>query len=185
MPKPKLSAKVAGLICGGLSLLLIALPLKADISIAQRYIDQPHLAGEGRMKVMLWNVFDAQLYAQDGEFDPNAPFALSLSYLRKLNSAKIVKTTIEEMRKQGQFTRSELDQWGSQLSQIIPNVGVGTTITGVRDSAGSTILYEGADQIGKLQDQRFTNGFFNIWLGEQTRNQALRNRLVGASGKPN
>lgn len=162
-------------------LFLISAPLRAQLSVAQNYLDDPQLVGEARLKVMLWNVFDASLYTQSGAFDANAPFSLSLRYLRQLDSDKIVSKTIEEIRRQGSDIEPErLALWEEQLGNIIPDVSEGTTITGVRTPEGYTRLYFGTRQIGEIQDLAFTQAFFDIWLGENTSNPRLRNGLIGS-----
>lgn len=153
----------------------------ADISVANRHINDARLVGEARLKVLLWNVFDARLYAKDGRYDPNQPFALSLSYLRKLKGQKIVEKTISEMSAQSRFTQSELSEWRQTLSGIIQDVDSSTTLTGVRDADGFTVFYRNGARVGDVPDQRFTEGFFDIWLGENTSEPQLRQRLIESS----
>lgn len=155
--------------------------IQANAEIAQRHIPGADLVGQARMKVMLWNVFDARLYARDGQFNPTEPFALSLSYLRNLEGEQIVDKTIQEMQKQRLFTEKELNQWKTALSSIINDVDSSTTITGVRDENGYTVFYRNNMLTGEIRDRRFTDGFFNIWLGETTSEPKLRQDLIGPS----
>ena len=83
------------------------------------------------------------------------------------------------MGAQNEFSKSELAQWKTKLSDIIPNVDSKTTITGVRDQAGNTLFYLNGKIIGRVDNKRFTQGFFNIWLGEKTSETKLRNQLLG------
>ncbi len=152
---------------------------RADVAIAGRYVADAELVGKARMKVMLWNVFDARLYASDGQFEKTQPFALSLSYLRELSGSKIVSTTIDEMTKQRLFDADELVAWERQLKPIIADVDSKTTITGIRDENGHTLFYRNGQRVGRIANERFTLGFFNIWLGESTSQPALRKKLVG------
>lgn len=162
-------------------LFLISAPLRAQLSVAQNYLGDPQLVGEARLQVMLWKVFDASLYTQSGEYDANAPFSLSLRYLRQLDGHKIVSKTMEEIRRQDSSVDSEqLALWEEQLGKIIPDVSKGTTITGVRTPEGYTRLYFGNLKIGEIQDLAFTQAFFDIWLGENTSNPRLRNNLIGS-----
>ena len=131
------------------------------------------------MRVMFWNVFDASLYSNNGKYNSEKPFALSLSYLRKLKSDKIVEKTISEMKKQNLNKASLLSQWQEQLSHIIPDVDNSTTITGVRDDQGHTIFYRNDALIGRIDDRNFTKGFFDIWLGKSTSDPVFRNKLLG------
>lgn len=159
------------LLCGGAS--------HADMATADRHVQKADLVGQGRMKVMLWKVFDASLYAPNGQYSESQPFALSLSYLRKLEGRKIVSKTIEEMTSQNKFDKSELTDWQKQLSAIIADVDAGTIITGIRDENGHTLFYRDGQAVGQIANERFTRGFFDIWLGETTSEPQLRNRLLG------
>lgn len=163
-----------------LSALVSSSFVAADAEIAERHVQDSDLVGKARMKVMFWNVFDASLYAEQGRFDPAEPFVLSLSYLRELEGEKIVEKTIEEMAKQKRFKAQELASWSSQLDTIIDDVDASTTITGVRDSLGNTLFYRNGAPVGEITDVRFTQGFFDIWLGENTSEPKLRRQLLGA-----
>lgn len=165
-------------------LLLVITPLawmnsaQADESTANRHIQNADLVGEARLKVMFWNIFDAQLFAPDGQYSESRPFALSLSYLRQLDSRKLVDSTIEEMAGQGRFDSQELAKWEAELNEIFPDVDKNTTITGVRDENGHTLFYQNGQPIGKIANERFTRGFFDIWLGESSSQPELRKRLL-------
>ena len=153
--------------------------LRAELTVAEQHVPDADLVGEARLKVMLWNVFDARLYATGGQYDTDAPFALSLSYLRKLKGEQIVDKTISEMEQQGKYDRSELESWSLRLAEIIKDVDASTTITGVRDVNGHTLFYRNGDYLGKIEDADFTRGFFAIWLGEGTSNPRFRQQLMG------
>ena len=162
-----------------LASLLVSPLLLANQTIADKYIPDAELVGKARLKVVFWNVFDAKLYAQNGEYNSEQPFALSLSYLREIRGYEIVAKSVSEMRAQKAFSTEELDDWKNQLSGIIPNVDSETTITGIRNTEGATLFYKNGEIIGQIDDTRFTQGFFNIWLGENTSETGLRSQLLG------
>ena len=162
-------------------LYLCSAPSQAQLSVAKNYLDNPQLVGEARLKVMLWKVFDASLYSQSGTYDPDAPFSLSLRYLRQLDSDQIVSASMDEIRDQGISVEPErLASWENQLASIIPDVSTGNSITGVRTSEGHTRFYFDTNQIGEISDPLFTQAFFNIWLGENTSKPGLRRNLIGS-----
>ena len=153
---------------------------RADIGPAARAVPSAELVGEGRMTFLGFRIFDAALYAPSGTYDPNRPFALKLTYLRNFSAKEIAERTRKEMKRQGMQSGARLDGWISRLQSLLPNVTPGTSITGVRDANGNTILYNGSRQLGTVTDKDFTRRFFNIWLGTNTSDRSLRNRLVGA-----
>jgi hypothetical protein len=162
-----------------LAALLLSPQLLGNQATAEKHILNAELVGKARLKVFFWSVFDAKLYAQNSSFNPEQPFALSLSYLRDIKSSEIVAKSISEMGAQNEFSKSELAEWKTKLSDIIPDVDSKTTITGIRDQAGNTLFYQNGKSIGRIESPRFTQGFFNIWLGENTSESKLRNQLLG------
>lgn len=161
-----------------LTLLLASSQLLADQSLADKYIADAQEVGNARFKVFFWNVFDAKLYAQDAQFSPEQPFALSLSYLRDIKGSDIVEKSISEMQSQEEFSPTELALWKTQLLTIIPDVNSTTTLTGIRAADGATRFYNNRELIGQIESERFTQGFFNIWLGEKTSEPMLRKQLL-------
>ncbi len=161
-----------------LTSLMLGTQAMADQTIAQQHVSDAQLVGKARFKVLFWRVFDAELYAQNGEFNSDKPFALSLSYLRKIKGSEIVAKSISEIQSQSTITSAEANDWESQLKAIIPDVDTQTTITGVRDVDAHTLFYNNDVLIGEIENERFTRAFFNIWLGEKTSEPKLRNGLL-------
>jgi len=95
--------------------LLVAQPLHADPVIAEQHMTEPKLVGKARLKVMFWRVFDAELYAPEGSFRADRPYALSLSYLREIESADIVSKSMAEIKRQGRHDRNQLANWRTKL----------------------------------------------------------------------
>lgn len=145
---------------------------------ALEHVENAQLVGKARLKVMLWKVFDAELYAPNGQYNKQQPFALSLTYLRKLKGRKIVESTLSELRGQGMQDEPTLAEWGKQLQSIFPDVGKGSNITGVRNTDGHTLFYCDNSACGSVPDADFTNRFFDIWLGETTSKPAFRVKLL-------
>ncbi|GGB35289.1 hypothetical protein GCM10011316_04280 [Roseibium aquae] len=156
-------------------------PALADLGAAARTVPAAELVGEGRLRILGFRVFDAKLYAPNGRYDPKSAFALQLTYLRDFPGDAIARETIKEIQRQGFRNQANLDRWGDQLTKILPNVKSGQSITGVRTADGGTLFYFGDRLIGRIDESEFTERFFSIWLGNNTRNPELRARLVGAS----
>ena len=136
--------------------------------------------GEGRLTYMLWDVYDAKLYAPKGNWRADRPFALQLSYLRALKGKKIADRSIEEMRGQGLTDEIKLATWHGQMRTIFPDVDAGVSLTGVYTEDGATIFYRDSIEIGRMTDPAFSKAFFGIWLNEATSAPNLRGKLLGA-----
>lgn len=134
--------------------------------------------GSGRLTYLFMPVFDATLYGPQGRWQADQPFALRLDYLRPLKGKAIARNSVEEMRRQG-APEASLKIWGAQLEAIIPDVGQGVSITGVREATGATGFYSGDKRLGGVSAPEFATYFFAIWLGAKTSQPALRKQLLG------
>ena len=66
-------------------LLLLSYSLSAvERSLLNQHIPQPEKVGEGSLTYLFWHVYDATLYASEGQWQPEEPHALSLTYQRSL-----------------------------------------------------------------------------------------------------
>lgn len=153
----------------------------ADMDVAARHVPDADLVGKARLKVLFWKVYDAELYAPNGDWSADEPFALSLNYLRKLEGEQIAKRTIVEMRKQGFEDEVTLARWFDDMRSIIPDVEKNTRITGVADDDQNTLFYSKGKLIGEIKDPLFTQKFFDIWLSEKSSQPKMRNKLLGGT----
>ncbi|MFT4993526.1 MAG: hypothetical protein ACI965_000546 [Paraglaciecola sp.] len=149
------------------------------IPLIEQYVPKAQLVGQARLKVLFWNVYDAKLYAAAGVWSSEMPFALSLKYLRDLDGADIAKRSIDEIRQQGFDDEQAMARWYDTLLKIIPDVSDASTIIGLRNAEGGTILYHNNQLIGEVAEPLFGRWFFNIWLGEKTSEPKLRSKLLG------
>lgn len=143
------------------------------------YIPGAKTVGQGRMTFLMWDVYDATLYAQDGIWREGRPLALTLSYLRDLNGEDIARRSIEEMRRQGFNDEIRLATWFSQMKAIFPDVAAGVTLAGVLTPEGATVFFRDGAEIGRIKDRDFGRVFFNIWLSQRTSAPELRTQLLG------
>ena len=107
------------------------------------------------------------------------PFALQLTYLRSLDGEKIAGRAIKEIRGQGFADEVTLATWHTQLRQLFPDVHKGDTLTGVFTQDGQTIFFSHGEKIGQINDPRFSEHFFAIWLSPKTSAPEIRLGLLG------
>ena len=151
----------------------------ADMELATRHIPQAQAIGTARLSFLFWDVYDATLYAADGQWRADAPYALSLSYLRQLDGDKIAERSAQEIRGQGFSDEDKLDVWRQQMRELFPDVDENTTLTGVRDENGHALFYRNGVAIGGIKDAEFSDWFFGIWLSENTSEPQMRMELLG------
>ena len=147
-------------------------PVKSFITAANK-------VGQGRLTYLFWDVYDAALYAPNGVWEPNQPFALQLSYLRTIKGKKIADRSIEEIRKQGFVDEVKLASWHTQMRKIFPDVNEGISLIGVYTTTGETIFFENNTEVGRINNAEFSRLFFDIWLSEKTQAPELRKKLLG------
>lgn len=159
--------------------LLLSSQAWATPSIIAQNITDAKKIGTARLEYMFWDIYDATLYAPQGRWQPDGPFALRLDYLRRLKGPLIADRAIEEMQKQGFQDQKKLRQWRTEMAKIFPNVHEGDSITGLRAADGSTRFFLGDKAIGTITDQEFSKQFFAIWLGEKSSEPDMRKQLLG------
>jgi len=177
----------AGLLTLAIACLLLPIPAAQAEQVAKtappayviNEIADAALVGRGRLKVMVWDVYDAALFAPRGAYREKSPFALRLSYLRKIEGRKIADTSVEEIRRQGFADEIRLAIWHRQMRGIFPDVDKGTSLTGIRRKSGDVAFYHDGKLAGVIDDPDFAARFFAIWLAPDTAAPALRLALTG------
>lgn len=151
-----------------------------------QYHTPPHipngkLVGSGQASIMFWDLYEASLFAPEGLFDTDKPFALSLKYSMDIEGREIADHSTKEMRRLGFSDEIKLAVWHSQMNSFFPDVKKGTTLTGVYTRDKISIFYKDGQEIGQIRDPEFGYHFFNIWLDKETELPSLRLKLIGVN----
>ncbi len=145
----------------------------------QAYVPNASVVGSGVLSYAFWDIYEATLFAPEGVWSSNKPFALSIEYFRALKGKEIADRSVQEMRQQGFTNEVTLAAWNSQMKAIFPDVKKGTVLTAVYIPGIQTTFYNGAGIIGVIKDDDFGKSFFGIWLAEKTSEPKLRRALLG------
>lgn len=135
--------------------------------------------GQGALKFLGMRVYDATLWAPGGRWRPDAPYALELTYARKLDRATLTSSTVKELRRQRQLSDARLQAWEQALQAVFPDVQPGDRLAAVRIPGEGVVFHAGPRMLGHIDDEAFAESFFAIWLGPATRSPELRERLLG------
>ncbi|WP_242618655.1 chalcone isomerase family protein [Alteromonas sp. KUL49] len=146
------------------------------------YVPEAALVGEEMFRYLFWKVYQAQLYAPNGEYSSEQPYALRLTYQRSLDGEKIAERSADEIAQQGGVTDSQLDGWLQQMIAIFPDVKKGDVILGVATEDKYTVFYLNEEEIGRVEDTEFTERFFGIWLDPRTSAPDFRRALLKLPG---
>ncbi len=148
-------------------------------SLERAWIPDAVLLGQSRLRVLFWEIYDASLYATKGVYDPEKPFALSLTYLRGFSGSDIARRSVDEIRRQGFADETVLASWMAQLDAIFPDVVEGDQIIGISQPSEETRFILNGVLIGTITDQNLSRRFFDIWLSEKTSEPDMREALLG------
>ncbi len=140
------------------------------------------LVGEEMFRYLFWKVYQAQLYAPNGDYHSDKPYALRLTYQRALEGKKIAERSADEIAEQGGVTDIQLANWLQQMMAIFPDVQQGDVILGVATSEQHTVFYLNDNEIGRVEDSVFTERFFGIWLDPRTSAPDFRQALLKLPG---
>ncbi len=152
----------------------------AGIDLAAQYFGEPARVGTASYNYLFWTLYDAQLVAPGGVFRRDAPLMLTLTYRRDIKSSAIVDATAEELRRLGAPEKA-IAGWRSSLGAIVPDVGDGDSIAGIRTADGRTLFYVNGALAGRIDDPAFGRFFFDIWLGPRSRDRQFTARLTGGA----
>ena len=140
------------------------------------------LVGEARLKVLIWEVYDSALFTPSGRWQGDAPYRLSLHYLRNIPAAKLVEETEKAWREQGR-NHPRLNEWLGLLGDLWPDITEGDNLVfGLNESGDSAFWFNGSP-LGSIEDRDFGPLFGGIWLDPDTPRPELRAQLIGPTSK--
>jgi len=133
--------------------------------------------GEGQLRRWGFLVYDATLWSTTGRFEPDQPFALSLTYARSISRDQIVDASLDQMRELG-VDVDQHPEWAQALREVFVDVNEGDTLTGVHRPGEGAVFFAGDRLTGQI-DQDLSQAFFAIWLDPDTTAPDLRLALLG------
>ena len=142
---------------------------------------QATLIGSGDFSWFGFSVYNAKLWSPVAQVDFSQPFALELTYRRRISRDTLVDTSLDEIRRlNGEpLDREQQAGWVRQMQQAFVDVEDGTRITGVFLPGRGCRFYVNGQLQHVIEDDEFARAFFAIWLDPQTRSPKLRAALLG------
>ncbi|WP_436278414.1 chalcone isomerase family protein [Ottowia thiooxydans] len=138
--------------------------------------------GTGVLRFFGLRVYEARLWTLPGflpERYESHPFALELTYERKLQGKDIAERSIAEMRRIGSFTEAQAGQWLALMLEAFPDVTSRDRLLGFWDGQGEVRFTHNGKLTARVRDAEFARLFFGIWLAPQSAAPALRTALLG------
>ena len=140
------------------------------------------LVGEARLKVLIWEVYDSALFTPSGHWQGDAPYRLSLHYLRNIPAAKLVEETEKAWREQGR-NHPRLNEWLGLLGDLWPHITEGDNLVFGLNELGDSAFWFNGSPLGSIEDRDFGPLFGGIWLDPDTPRPELRAQLIGPASK--
>jgi len=139
--------------------------------------------GSGELRWFGLRIYNAALWSAQRRFDPAARFALQLTYHRSISRERLVRTSLDEMRRLRTASNDAavLDRWETQLRKAFIDVEPGDQLIGVNLPGYGMRLYDQQKLVADIPDPHLAQAFFGIWLNEASRDQGLRQQLLGGS----
>lgn len=159
---------------------LAALPGHAAASWREALpVAQP--IGSGTMTWLGFRIYQATLWAGQRPLDLSQPFALQLDYKVKISRDKLASTSIEEIQRMSPtpIASTTLARWKEELARAFVDVADGDELVGLYLPGRGMRLYDRDKQLAEIADPELAKAFFNIWLGQPSRDESLRRRLLG------
>ncbi|ART83550.1 hypothetical protein CBP31_13695 [Oceanisphaera profunda] len=155
------------------TLLLLLLPQMVSAN-AQSNLQ---LVGQGQMKWMFFDLYQAQLYSIDGRYQASRyPQALRLLYQKDISRDALIEATVSEWQRLGIKAQPN---WLSQLSALWPNIKKGDELAIRVAETGVSHFYFNQVQLGVIKDPAFGPAFLAIWLANNSRDPKLTRQLKG------
>lgn len=145
-------------------------------------VPQAQALGGGDLTWFGLRIYRATLWSATRPFDAAQPFALQLHYYRSISRDRLVATSIDEIRRLSRtpLPADTLARWESQLKSAFIDVRADDELTGVYLPGCGMRLYDRQRLLAELDDEALARAFFDIWLNPDSRDQKLRQRLMGA-----
>jgi hypothetical protein len=146
------------------AMLLAAGPAFASPAEVARAIPNAQRVGEAHYRMLAIPLFHAELFATNGAFSWERPFALSLTYQRATRASALIDRAVREMSGRGAGEVRTLGQLRAQLESCLPDLARGDRITGVSTGADSARFYHNGARRCDVRWPGFRRQFFGIWL---------------------
>jgi hypothetical protein len=170
----------------GRRLLLLCCLLASGICSAATWRDvlpQATVIGEGDMRWLGLRIYHATLWAGQRPFQADQPYALQVRYFRPISRHRLVKASMDEMRRLSEpgIDAATFAGWEGKLDQAFVDVAPGDELVAVHEPGRGMKLYSQRRLLADIDDPALARAFFGIWLDADTREPALRRQLIGAS----
>ena len=133
----------------------------------------------GEMTWLGITVYRATLYAPQGLFNTDQPYALRIDYQLNFSRNELALSSVREIKR---IFGDEPDAnvMRATFESVLRDVSDGDHIIGVHRPGEGAQFYSDGQLLGRIDDLDLANAFFAIWLSPDTREPGLRAQLTGS-----
>lgn len=158
---------------------LAAGPAWARPSEVARVLPGAERVGAARFLVLAQPVFDAELWAESGDFSWNRPFALSLTYRRAISGDALARRSVDEIARSQGVSRAAIAPLAARFDACFADVRAGDRITGVSTGANTARFFQNERELCTIEWPGLRRAFFGVWLDGQGARRNFSERLRG------
>ncbi|QLG87502.1 chalcone isomerase family protein [Chitinibacter bivalviorum] len=165
-------------------LLLLAIPQGWVLANPWRAeLPQAKVLGSGELTWFGLKVYSAKLWSEQKTFDPNSPYALELTYQRRISREQFVETSLDEIKRLfgARYNDAQLKSWAAEMNRAFTDVKDGDQLIGVHLPGVGCRFYNRSQLLADIRDPEFAKAFFAIWFDERTKDSQLRAQLMGVA----
>lgn len=170
------------------ALLLVALLATSAPAQAAGFEKPPELNGKissaaplgtASLNKMFLHVYDIALWTDKAGLPQDAPYAIEIRYDMHFTVPELVDRSISEMERSGKMTPEEKEKFRKALTARFAEVHPGDVITALyQPKTGGSFYYNGKRQGGTMPAADMQR-FLAIWIGPDTSEPAVRDKLLG------
>lgn len=134
--------------------------------------------GSGRLTWLGMTVYRASLYAPQGEFRADHPYAIRIDYRFSFDRRQLAQRSLEEIERLF-GARQDGQQVVERLESLFCDVSKGDRIIGIHYPGEGAEFYCNDKLQGHTEDAELAAAFFAIWLNPRTSETQLRKQLLG------
>ncbi len=129
-------------------------------------------------RMLMFKVYDIELYTDAEQWSYDAPFALRLIYDTSIEGEDIAERSVDEIEKYHTLTPEEQKEYLATFTRLFPNVKTGDSLTAVYAPGKDMQLYFNGALRGTVTDLTLARRFLDIWLTPKSEYPDIRNTLV-------
>ena len=134
--------------------------------------------GAARFQVLFFKIYDAELFAPNGDFSRTGPYALRLTYLIDAKKDRIISSTVKEMRRQKAASKSVIDSWIPLMERHFIAMDKGGQAGFIHTGDGRLVTANGR-VISEVVNAAFITALMDVWLGPKVRDKGFQDSLMG------